>query len=57
MNRNACRYYRCTHTCTLCCCACPQDEVGVRLTQVQPGGPDWRAMNLMTQFYSQAQYL
>ena len=36
---------------------CLQDEVGVRLTQVQPGGPDWRAMNLLPQYYSQAQYL
>lgn len=35
----------------------PQDEVGVRLTQVEPGAADWRAMNLLTQYYSRPRYL
>ena len=34
-----------------------QDEVAVRLTQRTPGGPDWRAMNLLTQYYARASYL
>lgn len=34
-----------------------QDEVGVRLTQEDPGAADWRAMNLLTQYYSAPRYL
>lgn len=34
-----------------------QDEVGVRLTQADPGAADWRVMNLLTQYHSRAQYL
>lgn len=35
----------------------PQDEVGVRLTQQDPGAADWRAMNILTQYYCRPQYL
>jgi len=34
-----------------------QDEVGVRLTQVDPGAADWRAMNILTLYYCRPQYL
>lgn len=34
-----------------------QDEVGIRLTNTKPGGPDWRAMNIIVQYYSNATYL
>jgi hypothetical protein len=37
--------------------ACLQDEVAVRLTMRDPGAADWRAMNLITQYYSTAEYL
>lgn len=33
-----------------------QDEVAVRLTGREPGGADWRVMNLITQYYCDAQY-
>lgn len=36
--------------------AAVQDEVAVRLTGLEPGGPDWRVMNLITQYYSTPQY-
>ena len=35
----------------------PQDEVGVRLTQADPGAADWRAMNILTLYYCRPQYL
>lgn len=35
----------------------PQDEVGVRLTQEDPGAADWRAMNLLTLYFSTPRYL
>lgn len=34
-----------------------QDEVAVRLTQREPGAADWRAANVLTQYYSAARYL
>ena len=34
-----------------------QDEVAVRLTQEQPGGPDWRAMNIIVRYYCEPSYL
>jgi len=34
-----------------------QDEVGVRLTQEDPGSADWRAMNIITQYFSRPSYL
>eukprot|EP00887_Chlorella_sp_A99_P004463 scaffold30.g4463.t1 len=34
----------------------PQDEVAVRLTARDPGGADWRAMNILVQFYSLPSY-
>lgn len=42
---------------TFPCLTPAQDEVGVRLTQVDPGASDWRAMNLLTQYYARPQYL
>ncbi|GAB4815735.1 hypothetical protein N2152v2_002781 [Parachlorella kessleri] len=33
-----------------------QDEVAVRLTGRDPGGHDWRVMNLIVQYYCRAQY-
>jgi 16S rRNA (adenine1518-N6/adenine1519-N6)-dimethyltransferase len=34
-----------------------QDEVAIRLSQTQPGGPDWRAMNIIVHYYSNPKYL
>jgi 16S rRNA (adenine1518-N6/adenine1519-N6)-dimethyltransferase len=34
-----------------------QDEVAIRLSQTQPGGPDWRAMNIIVHYYSKPKYL
>jgi 16S rRNA (adenine1518-N6/adenine1519-N6)-dimethyltransferase len=34
-----------------------QDEVAIRLSQTQPGGPDWRAMNIVVHYYSNPKYL
>lgn len=34
-----------------------QDEVAVRLTQEEPGGPDWRAMNILMRYYCTPKYL
>ena len=34
-----------------------QDEVALRLTAPTPGGPEWRAMNIIVQYYSEASYL
>lgn len=41
----------------LCPASLLQDEVGVRLTQVDPGAADWRAMNILTLYYCRPQYL
>lgn len=34
-----------------------QDEVAIRLSQTEPGGPDWRAMNIIVHYYSNPKYL
>jgi len=34
-----------------------QDEVATRLSQTEPGGPDWRAMNIIVHYYSNPKYL
>ena len=34
-----------------------QDEVGIRLTAKDPGGADWRAMNIIVHYYSEPRYL
>jgi 16S rRNA (adenine1518-N6/adenine1519-N6)-dimethyltransferase len=34
-----------------------QDEVAARLTAPAPGGPDWRAMNIVLRYYSRPRYL
>lgn len=34
-----------------------QHEVAARLTQETPGGPDWRAMNIIVQYMSHPKYL